>query len=663
MKRIRSRRTRNILIIALAIPVFCLLGLLVTRSWLLDRALEKVRRKVAERTGLQFQWRESGFTGLRTVWITGIAVVPPVGDTLLRIDSIAVIPSIWGALTGTPGITGISMREASVRLVEQDGRANYSALLRARADSSRKETVVQEGGADYATLLHRLIDQAFALAPQQASLESLRFSWKRDTAFASFLIPKFTSDRDALQGTLIDERSGNRWTLEGNFSQRKEVFDLTIVPGQAEKRLPLNILGWNLTAGFDSLHLALYESDFSKKTLRLRGHVSLERFFLHHARVSDDTVRIAHARFDGLASVQGVTFMLDSNSRAELNRIPIRMDAHFVRTRAWKAGLRLRTDPVNGTDFFSSLPAGIFENVRDITADGTLAFHLALEVDRAMPDSVRFDCGIDRDKFRIRSYGSSGLSRMNGEFVHSVYEYGRYVRSFAVGPSNPAFTPLDQISPYFRNAVLTSEDGNFYFHSGFNEEAFRKSIATNLEQGRFARGGSTISMQLVKNVFLTRKKTIARKAEEALLVWLIERNRITSKDRMFEVYLNVIELGPNVYGIGEAAPFYFSKRPAELSLNESIFLAGLLPRPKAFRFAFDSTGVLKPYMAGYYRVVSNFMLKKNLITQPEFDALVPNVTLTGPARDAVIPVDTLDQEEPDALPFDERGVGDINRLE
>ena len=78
-------------------------------------------------------------------------------------------------------------------------------------------------------------------------------------------------------------------------------------------------------------------------------------------------------------------------------------------------------------------------------------------------------------------------------------------------------------------------------------------------------------MQLVKNVFLSRKKTIARKAEEALIVWLIENNNLTSKERMFEVYLNIIELGPGIYGVGEASRFYFNKKPAELTLSESIF--------------------------------------------------------------------------------------------
>jgi hypothetical protein len=645
-------RIRRLFLIAGAVPLLCLAVLFVARAWLLERALEKVRRKVEEKTGLLFNWKAQGFSGLRTVWMTGISVVPAGGDTLLRIDSVSVVPSLWSALTGMPGISGIRVRNGLLQLVESDGRSNYSALLRARSDSTRTVESLQRSGADYATLLHRVIDQAFALAPQQADLESLRFIWRRDTAYLSLLVPRFTSDRDALSGEVIDERTRNRWTVSGNFSQRKEVFDLTVAPGQAERRLPLAILGWDLTAGFDTLHLGLYESGLSRKTLKLQGYVSVECFFLHQPRISDDTVRIEHARFDGLARIKGTHFELDSSSTAELNRITIHLGASFDKTRPWKAGLHLKTDPVRGTDFFRSLPEGIFESVRDIEADGTLSFHLDFSVDRAMPDSVRFDCGLDRDKFRIRSYGSSGLSRMNGEFTHAVYEYGRYVRSFTVGPSNPSFTPLDLISPYFRNAVLTSEDGNFFYHAGFNEDAFRKSIATNLEQGRFARGGSTISMQLVKNVFLTRKKTIARKAEEALIVWLIERNRITTKERMFEVYLNIVELGPNVYGIGEAAPYYFSKRPADLNLNESIFLAGLLPRPKAFRFAFDSTGVLKPYMAGYYRIVSNFLLRKNLITQQEYDALAPNVTLTGPARDVVLPEDSVGAEDPDAMPFE-----------
>lgn len=94
-----------------------------------------------------------------------------------------------------------------------------------------------------------------------------------------------------------------------------------------------------------------------------------------------------------------------------------------------------------------------------------------------------------------------------------------------------------------RMAVLQSEDGGFFYHQGFLPDAIREAMVYDLKERRFARGGSTISMQLVKNVFLNRRKNIARKLEEALIVWLIEQNRLTSKERMFEVYLNIAEWG------------------------------------------------------------------------------------------------------------------------
>jgi membrane peptidoglycan carboxypeptidase len=115
-------------------------------------------------------------------------------------------------------------------------------------------------------------------------------------------------------------------------------------------------------------------------------------------------------------------------------------------------------------------------------------------------------------------------------------------------------------------------------HRGFLQESFRESIVKNYREHRFARGGSTISMQLVKNVFLSRDKTVSRKAEEALIVYLIENLGLVPKERMLEVYLNVIEWGPNVYGIGEASHFYFNKRPSQLTLQESLFLASVISR-------------------------------------------------------------------------------------
>lgn len=172
---------------------------------------------------------------------------------------------------------------------------------------------------------------------------------------------------------------------------------------------------------------------------------------------------------------------------------------------------------------------------------------------------------------------------MSDEFIYTAYENGQPVYTFPVGPSWENFTPLDSISPLLQMSVMQSEDGAFFYHRGFLPDAMREALIHDLEVRKFARGGSTISMQLVKNVFLNRNKNIARKLEEALIVWLIETEHLTPKARMYEVYLNIAEWGPMVYGIHEAASFYFNKRPSQLSLEESIFLASIVPKPKHFK--------------------------------------------------------------------------------
>jgi len=114
-------------------------------------------------------------------------------------------------------------------------------------------------------------------------------------------------------------------------------------------------------------------------------------------------------------------------------------------------------------------------------------------------------------------------------------------------------------------------------------------------------------MQLVKNAFLSRDKTIARKAEEILIVWLIQNDQIMTKDRMLEVYFNIIEWGNDVYGIGEASRYYFNKSPAELTIGEAIYLASIVPHPKTGLYSFQPDGTLRPYLVGYFNLIGNLM--------------------------------------------------------
>lgn len=142
------------------------------------------------------------------------------------------------------------------------------------------------------------------------------------------------------------------------------------------------------------------------------------------------------------------------------------------------------------------------------------------------------------------------------------------------------FVPLARISPAFQHAVIAAEDGRFYQHSGFDWEQIQDAIADDLEGGR-ARGASTISQQLVKNLFLTTRGSFVRKGLEATIVPLAEL--ILGKRRILELYLNVIEWGSGIYGAEAAAQAYFHSPAAAIGRDSGTRLAAILPNPRKRR--------------------------------------------------------------------------------
>lgn len=158
-------------------------------------------------------------------------------------------------------------------------------------------------------------------------------------------------------------------------------------------------------------------------------------------------------------------------------------------------------------------------------------------------------------------------------------------------PKSPNYVPLDQISTVAQQAILVSEDSSFFSHHGFDWFEIKNSFDRNLEKKTFARGGSTITQQLAKNVFLSKDKTIARKLREALLTYQIEEN--FTKKEILEKYLNVVEFGPGIYGIKAASQHYFHKPPSQLHLLEAAFLAFLLPNPKDYSISYTKKTLTK----------------------------------------------------------------------
>lgn len=184
-----------------------------------------------------------------------------------------------------------------------------------------------------------------------------------------------------------------------------------------------------------------------------------------------------------------------------------------------------------------------------------------------------------------------------------------------VGPANRDWTPLSGIARSLQEAVVTAEDDLFWTHHGFNTLQIRRSFEENRERGRIVRGGSTVSMQLARNLFLSPERTWVRKVREAFLTFWIELR--LPKRRILETYLNVAEWGPDLYGIGPAARRYFGKDPSRLSLRESALLAIMLPAPR--RYARYPTTGMTDWSRSMVDDLLLRMLRRGVITEEQYE--------------------------------------------
>ncbi|MDY0060079.1 MAG: monofunctional biosynthetic peptidoglycan transglycosylase [Myxococcota bacterium] len=235
--------------------------------------------------------------------------------------------------------------------------------------------------------------------------------------------------------------------------------------------------------------------------------------------------------------------------------------------------------PIPCRDIPGSLPEGLAPVLAGLGLDGHLSLRVRAEGDLAADESPAVQIDGTAEGFRVVTEAGPDLTRLRGPFVQDILlESGRRAQ-ISLDPRVPGFAAYDRISPYLRRAVISSEDVNFYRHKGLDFGQIEASLEKNLQEGRIARGGSTLTQQVVKNLFLSKDKTLSRKLQEAYLAWKLEQ--VVDKRRILEVYLNIIEWGPEVFGARMASRYYFDKEPGQLTLAEAAFLAAIIPNPVA----------------------------------------------------------------------------------
>ncbi len=196
-----------------------------------------------------------------------------------------------------------------------------------------------------------------------------------------------------------------------------------------------------------------------------------------------------------------------------------------------------------------------------------------------------------------------------------------------VGPGTGGWVPGEQLPRYVGGAAYLTEEMNFWHGGAISPGLMARAVATNLAAGRYVYGGSTVTQQLVKNLFFSRDKTLLRKVREALVA-----ARVTDavpKARILALYLNCIEFGPNVFGVGAAARYYFGKHPSALTVREAIFLAMLKPAPRRGG-GYKARGSEPdfPWWRGRVVQVADRLLEAGLISAAQRDAALAQ----GPLR-------------------------------
>jgi hypothetical protein len=353
-------------------------------------------------------------------------------------------------------------------------------------------------------------------------------------------------------------------------------------------------------------------------SLRGSGSGKLANLSLVRPELSPTEIRGIGLAFRaaGEARLDGSSVVVDD---AELGIGDVRV-AMTLSAERGASGLRLRSKgglPLASCEaMLASLPKVLVAELGALSLEGTFALSYDIDFATNDPDGTRVALDVKND-CRVKD-APPALSphRFRSTWVREVKGVDGQSVMIQSGPGAPGWVPYGDISKFMEAAVLICEDGGFYRHRGLDFRAIERALKDDIRAGRFVRGASTISMQLAKNLYLGREKTLARKIQEALLTLLLEQE--LSKQELMELYLNVVELGPGIYGVGPAAEHYFKVPARDLSLGQALYLASILPDPTRQHFTPD--GNVTERWAEYLKKLMRIGKKVDRITDEELEA-------------------------------------------
>lgn len=639
MRRIHPKYIRIAGIVAAVLVVIVLIGGYIAyskREVLLQKAISKAKAKAKSDYNLDVKIGSAQFTGLATVAFSDISVVPYQRDSLFSVKKFNVSVKIFPLIFGNIKLGDVILENGHLNLTSINGVKNFDFLFKKKKSTNTGNKV------DLSELSNNLINEVLYKIPDNLSLHNFLVTFQDDSTRMKMLATKAIIDDGDLASTMIvdDGVASATWHFDGKLHPSDKDIDIRLYADGKKVELPIIEKKFKLKLNFDTLTTKLTKVKNSDGETKIYTYCAVRNLLVNHKGLSTKDIIVPAGSIDANVFVGENYVSLDSSSVIHLKKITASPYLKYTLNPVKIYEMKIHTDWLNAQDIFDSFPTGMFESLEGMKVAGKLSYNLNFYMNDKHIDDLVFDSRLDNQGFRILKFGKTDFDKLNHTFVYTPYENGKPMAPHTIGPENPDFTPLNEIAQDLRNAVMTAEDPSFYRNKGFVEESIRKSLATDFKDKKFKRGGSGISMQLVKNAFLSRNKTLSRKIEEIMIVWIIENTRLISKNRMLEVYFNIIEWGRNIYGIGEAARYYFSKSPSQLTLGESIYLASIVPNPKAGLYAFQPDGSLRQGLHGYFNLIGRLMASKGMTARDSNAYGFYSVRVREGLRREMAPVDT-----------------------
>ncbi len=496
--------------------------------WLRPRAEARLRARIldeATRRGWQASVEQLRLGLFPLVSVRGARFSRPGAD--LRLERLSV-----------PLRAGLLLGRVRVQLgrVEADGPAGLAVVLQPSSWELPLRPSAVRGRA-------RLVEPA-----------GLEAAWNDQGAFAG--------SREARLRLRLVELPAGQWLAVSR--EGRALVDPGTLTGEVELRHSTAETGLKLVltaVGARSAPLAARESSTASEALGPPRDLTLELEGAWRSAEGRLEVRRWAVRSDGL-SLNGSLRLVD------LPADP-RLEAHL---------------DVEQLDFARVLRSVGLEAPQAVAAGDLGSAALDLRLAGRLADPASFEVKQQLD-FKPPTRRLPALERLRGDFEHeAVGRDGARVR-ILVSPASPDFISIGQVPPLFVRALLISEDAGFWGHAGVDFSELPAALLTNLARGRPARGASTVTQQLAKNLFLSRDKAVGRKLQELCLALLLES--ALDKRRILEIYLNVIEWGPGLHGLRPAARHYFGREPAALSPAQMALLVALVPGPVKYQSSLE----------------------------------------------------------------------------